>query len=584
MRSADSQRVRIRKDGRRRIGIIVAVLAVALALTAALVSGCGPGNSESTSTTVATGSSTSESATTTSGSSSQGITLQSDTRPGAGTVDHITWNLPGGEPPTLDPLKSGDYQDEWLCSQIYDSLIRFSSNWDLNPSIAESWKQVDPSTLVFTIRQDVKFWDGNPLTADDVVFSLTRQMDPSSGAIWTGLFASVASIEKTGPWEVTVKFSKPNELFVKEMGTTAGDVVEKAYVEKAGKDYGSGTNIMGSGPYKVVSWTSGSNIELQANADYWDANLKPKVQAVTLEFLVDTSTIMSALMSGELDGMYETPVSAIPALQTATSGKLYYGPGLIMSAIAPVSADGPMGNANIRKALSIAIDRQMIVDKVFHGAAIIDKTITPPTAWDPGAVETYQQAYAELPGDKPDLATAKSLVAAEAGASKPMVLAYAAGNQDMLEMVSIVQQAAKDIGLTVELKPLQALDYSNFFYMPEYRKGVDMILTLGFMSIPDPMDFLPMIVGPYAIFNWLDWKGADADAAWSKLDQAGQEFDPTARANLVIAAQKIYTAATISIPLTSDDELLFMNSRLSGAPVSFAYLYMPDLAMLGGTK
>ena len=111
-----------------------------------------------------------------------------------------------------------------------------------------------------------------------------------------------------------------------------------------------------------------------------------------------------------------------------------------------------------------------------------------------------------------------------------MTLAYAAGSQDMLQIVSIVQQAAKDIGLTVELKPIQPLDYSNAFYMEQYREGIDMLLTIGFQSQPDPLDLLPMIFGPYAMFNWIGWQGPQADEAWSYVEQAGMSFDPIERA------------------------------------------------------
>jgi peptide/nickel transport system substrate-binding protein len=565
MRQTGAYKAKNQRDRVLRVSTAAALILM-LALTGAALAACGGGTTDTT--------------------ASAEITLQTTTPAGTGTLDHITWNLPQGEPPTLDPMMAGDYHDEFMCGQIYDTLVHYGPDYSLNPGIAESWEQVDPVTLVFTIRQDAKFWDGNPVTADDVVFSLGRQTDPAAEGIWYGLFSRVASVEKTGPWEVTVTFIQPHELFLREMGTGAGAVVEQAFVTQAGADYGSGNNVMASGPYKLVSWTSGANIELEANADYWDPNLKPKVQAITVEFLSDTSTINSALLSGEIDGMYEVPSAAIPALREATSGKLYYGPGLITTAVVPVNPEGPMGNANIRKALFLAIDRQVIVDSVFYGAATINKTITPPTAWDtdPAARKVYEQAYAAMPGDKPDIEAAKALVAAETGTDQTMTLGYVAGNQDMLQMVSIVQQGAKDIGLTVELKPMQPLDYSNAWYIPEYRQGIDMLLTIGFQSIPDPLDLLPMVIGPYAFFNWIGWSGPAADESWAKIDLAGQTYDPVERANLVVEAQTLYSADTISIPLTSNDELLFMNNRISGAPVSFAYLYMHSFAMLGGTE
>jgi peptide/nickel transport system substrate-binding protein len=545
----------------RVLGIVsVVALVLVLAMAGAVLGGCGKdGNGAGGS-----------------------INLQSTTPAATGTVDHITWDLATGEPRTLDPMFVGDYSDVFVAGQIYDTLVRNSPDYEILPCIAESWEQVDPLTLVYQIRQDAKFWDGNPVTADDVVFSLARQMDPNG--VWYAMFATVESVEKTGDWEVTVKFVAPTELFAKSVGATV--IVEKAFVEAAGADYGSGTNIMGSGPYKLVSWTSGANIELEANQEYWDLNLRPKVQAVTIEFLTDTSTITSALMSGEIDGLYEVPLATVPALQDATNGKLYYGPSLITAAIVPVNPDSPMGNANIRKALSMAIDRQVIVDTVYKGAATINKTITPPTAWDanPEARAIYEAAYAEIPGDTQDLAAARALVSAESGTDQAMTLGYAAGSQDMLQIVSIVQQAAKDIGLTVELKPIQPLDYQSAFYEEQYREGLDIFLTIGFQSQPDPLDLLPMIIGPYAFFNWIGWEGPQADEAWGYLEQAGMSFDPVERATLITKAQKIMMAENISIPLTSNYEILFMNNRISGAPSSFAYLGSPCLAMLGGTE
>ena len=252
-----------------------------------------------------------------------------------------------------------------------------------------------------------------------------------------------------------------------------------------------------------------------------------------------------------------------------------------MTAVAPVNPAGPMGNANIRKALSIAVDRQSIVDKVFYGAGTICKTVTPPTAWYPEATDIFEQAYAALPGDKPDVEAAKALVAAQAGAGTPMVLGLAAGDQTMLLMASIVQQAAKDIGLTVELKPMPPLDYMNAFYVPEYREGLDMLLTIGYMDVPDPCDLTVLLIGPYALMNWIGWTNAEAE---QKLDLAYQTFEPVERAQLVVDAQAIYTEEAISAPLTANHEILYMSDRISGAPVSFAYMFMPGLAMLGGTE
>jgi peptide/nickel transport system substrate-binding protein len=540
------------------------VVGALLLLCAGTLAACG--STSSTSSTKAT---------------TSAITLQNTTPPGTHTVSQITWDLPYGEPTTLDPLKAGDYGPCFVSSQLHDTLVRYSPDWKMGPGIAESWTYPNPLTLVYTIRQDAHFWDGKPVTAADVVFSLQRNMDPKNGSIWLSFFDNVKSIKQTGPWQVTVRFNKPDELFNKEMGTSGGGIVEKAYVEKVGETkYGSGTKVMGSGPYELASWSAGNDIVLKANPNYWDPSLRPKVGQVTLKFITDTSTITSALLSGEIDGAYEVPPTSIPPLKSATDGKLYFGPSLSMAEIVVSNTKGPMGNPLLRKALSMAIDRSAIAAKVYNGAAAPNLTLTPPTAWDPAALSVYKQAYDALPGATPDLAAAKQIVASQPGATKPMVLAVMASDQRELELASIVQQAASQIGMTIKLKPMQAMDMSNYFYIPSYRKGIDLGMTLGFLDVPDPLDYTSLFWGPGELFNWINYNNPQVE---KDLDLARQTFDPVKRAQLIVAAQKIYTAASVDIPLTSDDLILFMNNRISGAPASFAYIYTPSLAMIGGT-
>jgi len=542
------------------------LLAVASLLVAATLAACGESDEAS------------------SDGGGSGTGLQYSTPAADGAVDEITWNLGYGEPTTVDPLKAGDYGPCFIASQMHDTLVRYTPEWELQPCIAESWDQVDDLTLVYTIRQDAKFWDGSPVTVEDVLFSMKRHMDPKTGSIWAAFYSYVESIEQTGDWEITVKFTKPDELFNKEMGTVGGAIVKKDYVEKVGEaKYGSGENVMGSGPYKMASWKPGEEIVLEANPDYWDPELVPKVAKVTVKFISDTSTVTSAILSGEIDGAYGIPATSIQALESAP-GTIYYGPSLTVVEVIPTNGDTPMGDPNdpdVRTALSMAIDRPSIVDSVFSGHAVLNKTFTPPSAWDPEAIDIYQAAYDEIPGDEPDIEGAKALLEGKEGLDKPLVMAMLAGSEEELRLSSIVQQAAKDIGITIELKPLNAMDLANVFYVPEYREGIDLVMTWGWLDIPDPLDYTSLFFGEGALFNWIDYRNAEVEAL---LDEARQTFDPTQRAEKFVAAQAIYTADTVVVPLVNPDQSLYMSDRISGAPCSFAYMWIPGLAMLGGTE
>jgi peptide/nickel transport system substrate-binding protein len=135
--------------------------------------------------------------------------------------------------------------------------------------------------------------------------------------------------------------------------------------------------------------------------------------------------------------------------------------------------------------------------------------------------------------------------------------------------------------MTITLKQLQPMDMSNYFYVPEYRKGIDMGMTLGFLDVPDPLDYTSYFFGEGALFNWIGYSNPTAE---KKLEVARQTLDPTARAKLVTEAQALYTADVPVIPLAMDAEILFMNNKVSGAPVSFTYMWIPSLAMVGGTQ
>lgn len=511
--------------------------------------------------------------------STSGAALQSTSAPGPGTLASMSWDLPLGEPTTLDYAKAADYSPDFMISNMCDYLLRLTPDWKIQPGIAQSWSNPNPKTWVYEIRQGVKFWDGHTLTAADVVYSLKRNLDPKVQPVNGGFFAYVKNIKQTGPYQVTVTFTQPDELFNKEMATIAGGITEKAYAQAKGSSFGSAKGgVMYSGPYMLKAWNPGSEIVLQKNPNYWDAAYTPKVQTVNVKFIVDSSTLTSALLAGQLDGAYEVPATSIPELKKTPSGTLYFGPGLTVSYLMPTGQPGPMNDPQLRAALGMAIDRAAIVKVIFNGAAIPNKALTPPNAWDPAALDVYKTAYDALPSLTPDVAGAKQIVSGKSGTSKPILLAFLAGDQTELQLATVVQQAATSIGLNVKLKPMTALDFSNAFFVPSYRKGLDLMVTFGFLDIPDPLDYLALFYGPQPIFNYINY---DNPTVLSNVAQARATFDATKRAQLVTEAQAQYMKDEVVIPIANNDEALFMNSRISGAPLSFAYIYLPSLAMIG---
>ncbi|MPY30960.1 ABC transporter substrate-binding protein [Streptomyces adustus] len=509
--------------------------------------------------------------------------LTTTTTPGASEVDHVTWALPYGEPTTLDPAKVGDYSPQTVEANLCDTLTRMNADFSLSPGLAEKVTWSDSNTLVLDLRSGVTFWDGSALTPEDVVYSLERQRDPRTQALYGNYLTAVTSIKATGPHQVTLRTKGYDQTLPKALSTSFGAVSQKTYTQKAGSAYGTAKGgLMCTGPFKPASWKSGTGITLERNDAYWDTALKPKAKQVEFEFITNNNSLTSALLSGEVDGTYELPPSSATALAKSGNGAVHLGPSTQNVLLIPGNAESPAADRTLLDALSLVIDREALVKNVFGGAGTTLKSLVPPLTWhgDQAAAQ-YDAAYAALPDvPQPDVAKAKKLVARAGAPSRPLVAAIPAGDQRSLQALTFIQAAAKKIGVAITIKQLQPTEMSSLFYDPSVRTGLDLVLTFGYVTMPDPASYVAESVTPRGIFNWTNY---DNPEVTKLLDQARTASDPTASATAYGKAQALFTPTTPAVFLATTYERMYMNKRISGAPASFAYMGMPWAAHLGGT-
>lgn len=517
------------------------------------------------------------------GAGSRAGRLTTTTAPGGSEVDRVTWALPYGEPTALDPAKIGDYSPQTVETNLCDTLTRMNADFSLSPGLAQKVTWTDDRTLVLDLRPDVTFWDGSPMTPEDVIYSLERQRDPRTQALYGSYLAAVTSIKATGSHQVTLRTKRYDQTLPKALSTSFGAVNQKAYTEKAGPAYGTAKGgLMCTGPFKLGSWESGSGITLERNDAYWDTELKPKAKQVEFRFITNNNTLTSALLSGQVDGTYELPPSSATALGKADNGAVHLGPSTQNVLLIPGNAESPAADRKLLDALSLVIDRDALVRNVFGGDATTLKSLVPPLAWrgDKAAAQ-FDAAYAALPDvPKPDAEKAKKLVAQARPVPRPLVAAIPAGDQRGLQALTFIQAAAKTIGVDIEIKQLQPTEMSSLFYDPSVRKGLDLVLTFGYVTMPDPASYVAESVTPRGIFNWT---GYDDPEVTRLLDEARTSSDPVASAKAYAEAQALFTPTTPAVFLATTHERMFMNKRISGAPTSFAYMGMPWAAHLGGT-
>ncbi|MEU9309410.1 ABC transporter substrate-binding protein [Streptomyces sp. NPDC048256] len=516
-------------------------------------------------------------------SSPQKLKLTTTTPAASGALDEVTWNLPLGEPTTLDPAKVGDYSPSTVVSNLCDPLLRLKADYSVAPGLATSWKRPDPKTLVLELRDDVTFWNGHPMTAKDVVAGLERQRDPATQSVNTQVLSTVSTITATGDHQVTVRFKTPDELFLKYLVNGFGAVSEAAYVKKAGAAYGTAKGgLMCTGPFELKSWKSGESLTAVRNDAYWDTALRPKAAKLTFKFITDASTLTSALLSGQIDGSYEIPSTVAKALRSSDAGTLYYGPSAQTVFVSPTGPDSPLADPRITQALSLVLDRDALVRNVFDGAARKEKTFIPSLVWKTGeASGVYAKGYDALPAvPDADVARAEKLVAQAAPKKRTVTVAMGAGDQQSLQILTFLQAGAKKIGLSIVIKQLQPTQMSGLFYDASLREGLDATMALGYVEIPDPLSYAEMFTSPASPMNWTRYDNAEVT---SLLTRARATLDPKKSAELFTRAQALYTEDLAIVPIAVPYERMFLNKRLSGAPASFAYINMPWAAQLGGT-
>lgn len=510
------------------------------------------------------------------------ITLVNTTPAATADIDQVKWALPQGEPNSLDPAKTGDYSSNTVVTNLCESLLRLNPDWSTGPGLATAIVRTNPVTTVVTIRDGVKFWDGTPLTADDVAYSLNRNLDPKVGSFSASVYRNVAAIKATGHLQVTVTFKVPDAAFIDAMSGVAGAVVEKAFTEKAGAKVGSrGTGVMCTGPFSLGDWQSGASITLNRNDAYWDSTRRAKAAKFTFVVFNDESALTSALRSGEVQGSYSPPLSSTASLSANGVGKIWFGPSTESYSLGPTSPEGPSADPKIREALNLAIDKTAVINTVLKGYGETLKTFTPPLVWqgDP-AKATYDAGYAALADGKQDIAAAKKLVQDAKPSRTNLVLAIPSGSQSLLQVATLAQSAAQQIGLSFTIKQLQPAQFSALFYDPTLRKGVDFIATTGYVEVPGALYYAPAFVFPGAPFNWTNYSDPTVTA---NMGAATTATDPQVIAQKFVAAQAVYGPANLQITLASAYNRLFMNPSITGAPASFSYISSSWAALVGGS-
>jgi peptide/nickel transport system substrate-binding protein len=270
---------------------------------------------------------------------------------------------------------------------IFDSLIQITPDGDFEPRLAADWDIADDNlSVTFNLHADARFHDGTPVTAQDVVFSFDLMMDPDLTTSKDGT-AAIDSVAAEGDLTVVFTLSQPDPRFLPVAGSRA--IVPMHILEGANiETHGFNRDPVGSGPFKFVSWSSGTEIVMEANADYHLG--APGLERIVFRIVPDQTALVAQLRNGDLDyGLVDprdyTVVAGFDNLEIVeNTSPRYYSMGLNLGM--PIFQDDA-----VRTALMLATPREELVENVLEGRGTVVHTNATPASWAfNGAVPTYE--------------------------------------------------------------------------------------------------------------------------------------------------------------------------------------------------
>ena len=412
----------------------------------------------------------------------------------------------GSEPDNIDPHNNTRLTAWGIQEEVFDKLIQKDEEGNILPDVAESWEQVDDVTWRFHLRDDVYFHDGTPLTAEDVAFSLQRACE-SAGSQTFFIAFDAEHIAAVDEHTVDVATKEPFAPTLNYLSTARGAILSKAAVEEMG-DEAYGRTPVGSGPYKVETFSPGNEIVLARNEEYWGE--KPYFEKIQFRFVTEASNRAIELETHNADIIYSVASNDADRLAETDGVEIVTGPAYNFVYVSLNMSDEVLQNEKLREALNMAIDVPALVEACYgNSASVADSYMS--------SSVVYQKAQEPKVYD-PEAAAA---LLAEAGYPDGLDLKLSVNEDTTFNFIAeIVQAMWADIGVNLEIEQMEQATYLEKSNVGE----VQVAITSSNAVSGDPDN---------ALMIWRTTAVNSIQACDPKIDEylnaGGAEFDDDAR-------------------------------------------------------
>ena len=416
---------------------------------------------------------------------------------------------------TLDPLnpKNGN-GDIFAYNQIYSGLVRSDPTGQTNkivPSLAQSWTvSRDGKTYMFHLRPGIKFSNGQPVTANDVAWTLNRFGNPKINAIMAAVAGGFGNATAVNNSTVRVQLTRPVAAFLYDISIWPAFILPQNLVEKEGSAFYN--HPVGTGPFMVKNFVKGSYITFVRNPYYWEKG-KPYLNSVRYNFVGDSNTRILAVESGSAQEMDVVPFSQVDTLRSTKNIELQSAKVPLFLGLWLNHARAQFDDLNVRKAIQYAINRPLINKSIFDGLGQIANSVLMSFAMD--APDSVVKPYPY------DVAMAKSLMAkSKYPHGFSTTLMYPSGTDFYSQLALALQQEFGAIGIKVKLIQQDTATVTNAWFTRKYDMVFPFASFTSDITVPDEYaDFLA---------NWGNgFNGFDSNWRDPKINKMVLHFEST---------------------------------------------------------
>ncbi|MBS1677934.1 MAG: ABC transporter substrate-binding protein [Actinobacteria bacterium] len=385
----------------------------------------------------------------------------------------------------LNPFEAVDTPSEQVFMQIIETLYQTAPDGKVEPVLAESAKPSDDyRKWTVQLRKGVKFSDGRPLTAEDVVFSLDKII---KSAGWSSMYEAISDVRAAGPTSVEVLTKQPFPGLVGVLALPFAGIVEKNYGGMSAKEFA--THPVGTGPFVLESWQHGKAITLAKNPTYWQQG-KPYLEKIVVTAPASDEARVLQLKGEQVDLIAGPPTSQVAGLESTPGIRVEKSPNDLAYYLVLNMKNPLFENPKVREAIDLAVDRQAYVKAAENGVGEVAGS------WMPSVVDYWDESI-KVPERDPAKAKALVAEAVKEGVDPNVSLMIAAGDATSNIGSQIIQENLEEIGIKVTISPIDSSAKIEAELEGDFEMTIEGVST----DIVDPSEMAGLYIGLNAFFT-----------------------------------------------------------------------------------